>query len=102
MTTAPFFITPPDLLLQIRYTSPMEPLNLDDNPLLCGADRTAVIVAAELTGRFVRLFIRSDHGVTFQDDPFHPFILVENPALLATIPISHTSQPLAGDAPYRH
>jgi DNA polymerase elongation subunit (family B) len=80
----------------------MEPLDLDDNPLLCGADQTAGIVAAELAGRFIRLFIRTDHGVIFRDDPFHPFILVEDPDLLAGSPIPRTSRPLAGNAPFCH
>jgi DNA polymerase elongation subunit (family B) len=50
--------------------------------VLYGCDATEGIVAATLAGRFIRLFIRTDRGVVFHDDPFHPFILLESGDLL--------------------
>ena len=79
----------------------MDELRFENNPVLFGADPTTGIVAAELAGRFVRLFIRTDHGVVFHDDPFRPFILLENPELLANGPVPVTCRPLAGDAGFR-
>jgi DNA polymerase, archaea type len=72
-----------------------------DNPVLFGADPTTAIVAAELAGRFIRLFRRTDHGVVFQDDPFRPFILLESPELLANGPVPVSCRPLAGADGYR-
>ncbi len=60
----------------------MEELLFDESKVLFGRDGTEGIVAAELAGRFIRLFIRDDRGVRFHDDPFHPFILLEDPGLL--------------------
>jgi len=60
----------------------MEEIRFEDNPVLFGSDTTPGIVAAELAGRFIRLFVRNDRGVFFHDDPFHPFILLERPELL--------------------
>jgi DNA polymerase, archaea type len=79
----------------------MEELRFDDNQLLFGADRTEEIVAAELAGRFIRLFFHDAHGVRFKDDPFHPFILLEDPALLDGFAGEVTIKPLQGDGEYR-
>jgi len=79
----------------------MNEFRFEDNPVLCGADPTRDIVAAELAGRFIRLFIRTDHGVVFHDDPFHPFILTETTELLESCPVPFTCRTLAGEAGYR-
>lgn len=80
----------------------MDELSLADNPILFGADATAGIVAAELAGRFIRLFIRTPDGLIFKDEPFHPFILLEDPALLGPLAAAATLHPLAGNGAYRH
>ncbi|CAG0973131.1 DNA polymerase, archaea type [Geobacteraceae bacterium] len=80
----------------------MAELRLTDNPILSGADPTEGIVAAELAGRFIRLFIRTPDGVVFRDSPFHPFILLEDPALLADFRSTVHLRPLAGPGDYRH
>jgi DNA polymerase, archaea type len=79
----------------------MDELNLGDNEILFGADRTAGIVAAELAGRFIRLFIRTGDGVFFHDDPFQPFILLADPGLIAGFAANFTIRPLAGSGEYR-
>jgi DNA polymerase, archaea type len=79
----------------------MTDLRLEDNPLLCGADPASGIVAAELAGRFIRLFIRDATGVRIKDDPFHPFVLLEDPALLADFAGEVTTRPLQGNGEYR-
>ncbi|RQW77889.1 MAG: DNA polymerase II [Geobacter sp.] len=79
----------------------MKELRFDDNQLLFGADRTEGIVAAELAGRFIRLFVHDAHGVRFKDDPFHPFILLEYPDLLAGFAGEVTAKPLQGCGEYR-
>ncbi len=79
----------------------MAETNLLDNPLLCGADPMARIVGAELAGRFIRLFQRTDSGVVFHDDPFRPFILLENERLLAGIAVHADIRPLEGQGAFR-
>jgi DNA polymerase elongation subunit (family B) len=74
---------------------------LEENHLLFGSDRTNGIVAAELAGRFIRLFIRDGHTVKFRDDPFHPFILMETPELLAGFAGEFTVRNLKGEGEYR-
>jgi DNA polymerase elongation subunit (family B) len=79
----------------------MEEILFDENKVLFGWDVTRGIVAAELAGRFIRLFIREDRGVRFHDDPFHPFILLEHPALLQDFPGEVLIKPLEGEGDYR-
>ncbi len=79
----------------------MEEILFDEKQVLFGGDGTQGIVAAELAGRFIRLFVRDDRGVLFHDDPFHPFILLENPTLLQDFPGEVSLKPLEGDADYR-
>jgi DNA polymerase I len=79
----------------------MKELRLDENHLLFGSDQTRGIVAAELAGRFIRLFIRDEDGVKFRDDPFHPFILLETTELLAGFPGEFTLRHLNGEGEYR-
>jgi len=80
----------------------MAELRLTESPLLSGADTTEGIVAAELAGRFVRLFVRTSNGVIFRDVPFHPFILLEDSALLTGFRNSIKPRSLAGPGDFRH
>lgn len=80
----------------------MVDLSITDTPLLSGADPTEGIVAAELAGRFVRLFIRTEDGVIFRDVPFRPFILLEDPALLDGFRHAVSIAPLSGPGTFRH
>lgn len=79
----------------------MKELRFAQNDILFGADPAPGIVAAELAGRFIRLFIRDDRGVHFVDEPFHPFILLESPSLLLGFSGKHTIAPLTGNAGLR-
>ena len=80
----------------------MDELHLGDCEVLFGADKTEGIVAAELVGRFVRLFVRNEEGVFFRDDPFRPFILLEEPTLLSGFAGECTIKALAGNGEYRY
>ncbi len=79
----------------------MDEILFEEKQVLFGGDRTRGIVAAELAGRFIRLFIREDRGVLFRDDPFHPFILLEHPDLLRDFAGEASIRTLEGDAGYR-
>lgn len=79
----------------------MDELHFEENRLLFGHDETPGIVAAELAGRFIRLFIRTPEGVLFRDDPFHPFILLESQRLLDAFPHEFTISELDGEGEYR-
>ncbi|TWJ17594.1 DNA polymerase domain-containing protein [Geobacter argillaceus] len=78
----------------------MTEASLLTNPVLCGADPMERIVGAELAGRFIRLFQRTGTGVIFRDDPFHPFILLEDEQLLTGIPLPVSCQPLEGEGAF--
>jgi DNA polymerase elongation subunit (family B) len=80
----------------------MDELRFENNEMLFGADPTPGIVAAELAGRFIRLFIRDLCGVRFMDEPFHPFILLAAPDLLHGFSGGYSMGSLSGDAGYRH
>ncbi|MBK5274548.1 MAG: DNA polymerase II, partial [Desulfuromonadales bacterium] len=71
-------------------------------PLLFGHDQRTGIVAVEPAGHFVRLFYRTDAGVHFHDEPFHPFILVNDPALLNGCKTPCSIRALEGDAAFCH
>ncbi|HTY20720.1 MAG TPA: DNA polymerase domain-containing protein [Geobacteraceae bacterium] len=79
----------------------MEEPRFEENSLLFGSDQTEGIVAAELAGRFIRLFIRDLNGVRFRDDPFRPFILLETTELLTDFPTEFTLRQLQGEGAYR-
>jgi hypothetical protein len=79
----------------------MEEIRFEDNPVLFGSDTTPGIVAAELAGRFIRLFVRNDRGVFFHDEPFHPFILLERPELLEGFAGEVSITPLSGGGELR-
>lgn len=57
------------------------------------------LVALEPTGPFMRLFLRAETGITFQDYPFQPFALVSSPTLLEGFALPVEYRQLAGEAP---
>jgi len=71
-------------------------------PLLFGHDKRGGIIAVEPAGHFVRLFYRTDAGVHFHDEPFRPFILVSEPALLSGSRTPCSIRTLAGDETFRY
>jgi DNA polymerase, archaea type len=73
---------------------------MDSDAVLFGADSTTGIVAAALVGRFVRLFVRTDHGVVFHDDPFHPVMLLESADQLGGFDRPVSYRHLAGPGAY--
>jgi len=74
---------------------------MESDEVLFGADPAPGIVAAELAGRFIRLFIRTERGVLFHDDPFHPFILLESEELLEGFGQVDTLKLLPGPGEFR-
>ncbi|MBW1981313.1 MAG: DNA polymerase II [Deltaproteobacteria bacterium] len=61
----------------------MAAVAFEENEILFGADGTEGIVAVEPAGdRFMRLFIRNAGKLTFRDDVFRPFLLLEDVSLL--------------------
>ena len=75
---------------------------IEDIPLLFGHDRRSGIIAVEPAGQFVRLFYRTDEGVHFHDEPFHPFILVSDPALMVGSRTPCSIRTLAGEETFRY
>ena len=67
------------------------------NPLLFGRDERSGIIAVESVGHFIRLFFRSAGRVHFHDEPFQPFILVGDPALVSGCRVPCAVRQLAGD-----
>ena len=74
---------------------------IENMPLLFGYDQRAAIVAVEPAGHFMRLFFRTGQGVHFRDEPFHPFILVHDPVLMAGCRIPCSVRQLDGDDGFR-
>jgi DNA polymerase elongation subunit (family B) len=61
----------------------MKPLTLEESEVLFGADPLQGIVAVEPLGdRTMRLFIRDEKKLVFRDEPFEPFVLVEDEKLM--------------------
>jgi len=79
----------------------MNPREIENTPLLFGHDRRTGIVAVEPAGHFVRLFFRTTGGVRFHDEPFRPFILVSDPALLSGCRAPCSVRRLEGDETFR-
>lgn len=79
----------------------MNDLLQEADDVLFGADPMPGIVAAELAGRFVRLFVRTERGVLFHDDPFHPFILLEAEELIRGFERAYSLKPLTGPGVFR-
>jgi DNA polymerase elongation subunit (family B) len=88
-----------DLLLNI---APMPTSAIEHNPLLFGHDERTVIVAVEPVGHFMRLFFRSGKRVYFQDEQFHPFILISDPAMVSGCRVPCSVYQLAGDGLFRY
>jgi DNA polymerase I len=80
----------------------MKPIDFEQNKVLFGSDATEGIVAVEPHGEsFMRLFIRDGSGVTEQDEPFTPFIIVEDKELIKGFKTEVSTVDLSGDNPYR-
>lgn len=79
----------------------MNPQEIEQTPLLFGHDRRTGIVAVEPAGAFVRLFFRTPEGVHFHDEPFTPFILASDPALVSGCRVPCSVRQLAGNAFFR-
>ncbi|MFP5213277.1 MAG: 3'-5' exonuclease, partial [Acidobacteriota bacterium] len=73
----------------------VESLNIDE--ILYGADPTEGIVAVEPVGpKAMRLFIRRGGRVETRDEPFTPFILLEDEGALRDFKPPHRIEPLSG------
>ena len=75
---------------------------LENIPLLFGRDDRSGIVAVEPAGHFVRIFLRTDGSVHFHDEPFRPFILVSDPALLTGFSMPCAVRRLDGEDSFRY
>ena len=79
----------------------MNSREIENTPLLFGHDQRTGIVAVEPAGRFMRLFFRTASGVQFHDEPFRPFILVSDPALVTGCRAPCSVRRLEGDETFR-
>ncbi|HIJ87156.1 MAG TPA: DNA polymerase II [Desulfuromonadales bacterium] len=75
--------------------------SIEHNPLLFGRDERSGIVAIESVGHFIRLFFRAAGRVHFHDEPFQPFILVNDAAIFSGCRIPCAVRPLSGEAFFR-
>lgn len=75
---------------------------LGHNPLLFGRNERTGIVAVEPVGHFMRIFFRSEGRVHFHDEPFQPFILVNDPSLLGGCKTPGAVRQLNGDGFFRY
>ncbi len=75
--------------------------SIEHNPLLFGRDERPGIVAVESVGPFIRIFFRTAGRVHFHDEPFQPFILVNDPGLLSGCKVPCAVRQLAGDDFFR-
>jgi len=71
------------------------------NPLLFGHDERVGIIAVEPVGHFIRLFFRTAGRVHFHDEPFQPFILVNDPGMVSGCRVPCAVRQLAGEDYYR-
>ncbi|MDD2270840.1 MAG: DNA polymerase domain-containing protein [Desulfuromonadaceae bacterium] len=74
---------------------------IEHNPLLFGHDERPGIVAVESVGHFIRLFFRNAGRVYFHDEPFQPFILVADAALVSGCHVPCAVRRLIGDNFFR-
>ena len=80
----------------------MTTLSFERNEVLFGADPLEGIVAVEPLGkRGMRLFLREEGRVTMRDEPFTPFILLEDTRLLDGFKEAFRLEELASTNPYR-
>ena len=75
--------------------------SIEHNQLLFGRDQRSGIVAVEPVGHFIRLFFRTAGRVYFQDEPFQPFILVNDSGILSGCRVPCAVRQLAGDDFFR-
>ncbi|MDA8429712.1 MAG: DNA polymerase II [Geobacteraceae bacterium] len=80
----------------------MHTSSIEHTPLLFGHDQRTGIVAVEPAGHFVRLFFRTDNGLLFHDEPFRPFVLVSDPALLTGCRVPCSIRQLDGSDAFRY
>jgi DNA polymerase elongation subunit (family B) len=80
----------------------MKPIALEENEVLFGSDPTEGIVAVEPVGESsMRLFLRRGHGLEVRDEPFTPFVLVEEEKLLEGFEVPHRLERLSGSNPLK-
>jgi DNA polymerase I len=77
------------------------PLPFYDNPLLFGHDPTGGLLAFEPTDTTVRTYTRRNGAVAVSEEPFRPFLLLAEPALLRGFRGDVDLTPLEGDGVYR-
>ena len=73
----------------------------EQNPLLYGRDERVGVIAVEPVGRFVRIFYRIAGQVHFNDEPFQPWILIGDPALLSGCRVPCSVHQLEGSEFFR-
>ena len=74
---------------------------IEQNPLLFGRNERSGIIAVESVGHFIRLFFRTAGRVHFHDEPFQPFILVNDPSIVSGCRVPCAVRQLAGDELFR-
>ena len=80
----------------------MRDLSFEKNPVLFGSDPAEGIVAVEPIGEdAVRLFLRSEDRLEFCDEPFTPFILLEDEKLLQDFKKPCEFEPLSSTNEYK-
>jgi len=80
----------------------MKPLALEESEVLFGADPLQGIVAVEPSGdRAMRLFLRRGKRLVAQEEPFVPFILVEDEKLMKGFRNPYRAEPLSTANEYR-
>jgi DNA polymerase I len=81
----------------------MKPLALEENEVLFGADPSEGIVAVEPVGEEVmRLFVRQGERLVVKDEPFRPFLLVEEDDLMTGFKRPFQVERLSGNNEYRY
>ncbi|UCG14116.1 MAG: DNA polymerase II [Deltaproteobacteria bacterium] len=80
----------------------MKVLSFEENQILFGADSTEGIVAVEPAGEgSMRVFLRGRGRLEFYDEPFTPFLLLEDETLLQGFKRGFQVQPLCSTNDYR-
>lgn len=74
---------------------------IEHNPLLFGHDERTGIIAVEPVGHFIRLFYRAAGRVHFHDEPFQPFIMVNDPGVLSGCRVPCAVRQLSGEDFFR-
>ncbi len=79
----------------------MPTTTIGHNPQLFGRDERSGIIAVESVGHFIRLFFRTGDRVHFHDEPFQPFILVNDPVMVSGCRVPCSVRQLEGDDFFR-